>query len=425
MRTPKLFAGVAAAAALVLALAGCSASSTGTKAADPSEVSGKITYAFWDPNQKAAMDKIVAAFEKKYPKVTVTDSVVPYAQYWTTLQTEASSNTLPDVFWMNMPYFQLYAANGQLAPIDDLVKGKQIDVSAYPANLTKFYTYGGKRYAVPKDVDTNAMWVNKALFKQAGVSIPVAGWTYDDYRALAKQIRQKLGSKGIYGTSFYLFGQTTYYSSVFAYGGQVIDGTKSGWDTPASEKGLQIWRDLVSDGSSPTIQQLSETTADQWFVNGKAAMYPSIAGASVAEMAGAKSAADFVAIPLPQGTKQATVGHALSNVVSAKSKNLAAAQAFQAFTASKQAQVIQAGSGVAISAYTGTADGFVKSHPGLGLQTFVDAIKYSVPYPASKNTDAWAAKEPALAAQAFSGQLSVDAAEKQLATVMNTALAKE
>jgi multiple sugar transport system substrate-binding protein len=422
----RLVAGVAALSAVALALAGCSSSSS-SASTDPKDVSGEITYAFWDPNQQPAMESIIEAFNEEYPDVTVTPVVTPFAQYWTTLQTQASSNTLPDVFWMNMPYFQLYASNGQLAPIDDLVESGAIDPSKYPENLTDFYAYDGQQYAVPKDVDTNAMWINKALFAQAGVPLPSEDWTYDDYRSTAKAITDALGGQGVYGTAFYLFGQPTFYNSVFADGGSIIDedGTASGWDDPGSVEGLQIWADLVADGSSPTVQQLSETLADQWFLNGKAAMFPSIAGASVALIGASPNAADYTAFPLPQGTQKATVGHALSNVVSAKSKNLGAAKAFQAFLASEKAQQIQSESGVTLSAYEGTSDAFVASYPDLGLQTFVDAIDYSFPDPASKNTDAWAAGEPAIFAQVVSGAITAQEGADQLGAAMDAALAEE
>jgi multiple sugar transport system substrate-binding protein len=421
----KSVAGVASTAALALLLAGCSGG--GAPSTEPTELSGEITYAFWDPNQQPVMEELIDAFEQEHPDVTVTPVVTPFAQYWTTLQTQASSDTLPDVFWMNMPYFRLYASNDQLAPITSSVENGSIDISAYPENLTDFYALDGEQYAVPKDVDTNAMWINTALFEEAGVDLPAADWTYDDYRETAAAITDALGEQGVYGTAFYPFGQTTVYSSVFAYGGTVIneEGTASGWEDPGSEAGLQIWRDIVADGSSPDVQQLTETLADQWFVNGRAAMMPSIAGASIGLLSAAPDAANYRAVPLPQGEQPATVGHSLANVVSAGSANLPVAQAFQAYLASEEAQLLQSESGVALSAYEGTGDAFVASHPDLGLETFVDAIAYAFPYPASTNTDAWAAGEPIVYAQAFSGAITIPEAAAELADQMNEALAEE
>ena len=415
---------VSALSITALALSGCSGQS-GTPSSE--DISGEITYGFWDPLQQPAMESIIDAFEEKYPDVAVTPVVTPFTDYWTALQTQASSNTLPDVFWMDMAHFQLYASNDQLAPIDDLVAAGEIEPDKYPENLTEAYSWDGQQYGVPKDADTTAMWINKALFERAGVPLPDADWTYDDFREISAQIHDALGAEGVYGSAFYIYGQTTYYSSVFAYDGAVVndDGKSSGWEEPGSAKGLEVWADVIADGSAPSVQQLSETRGNDWFTSGKAAMFPSIAGASVALIANAPDAADYVAMPLPQGERQATVGHAISNVVNARSANTAAAQAFQAFAATEQAQLLQAASGVSPSAYEGTSTAFVDSHPELGLQVFVDAIDYAYPMPVSINTDAWASDEPVIVGGYFGGAMTVDEATQQLAAAMNEALADE
>jgi multiple sugar transport system substrate-binding protein len=426
-RVPALL-GVLAAA--TIALAGCS-STASTTASDskvaPTNLKASITYAYWDPTQGVAMKQIIAAFNKKYPDIKVTPEVTPYAQYFTKLQTEASSNTLPDVFWMNIPTFQLYAANGQLAPMDNLVTSKQVDLSNYPSALTKTFNYGGKQYGVPKDVDTDAMWVNKSLFKEAGLAIPTAGWTWTDYKNDAKIITDKLGKKGVFGTSFELSGQTTWYNSIYEAGGYVIspNGKKSGWDLPATQQGIQLWADIEQAGDSPSVQQLSETLGYQWFTSGKSAMYPSIAGASVALMASSAIKADITAVPLPKDKNAVSVGHSITNVVAAKSKNLEAAQAFQAFAASKEGGLIQAKLHVANPAFKGTSTAFVDSVPGFNLQVFEDAVATAKPYPASKNTAVWATPESTLIPEAISGKISVKSATEQLAAEMNKALAKE
>jgi multiple sugar transport system substrate-binding protein len=420
----RIVPAVAAIAFVSLAVSGC-AGQSGPPASE--DISGEITYGFWDPLQQPAMEAIIDAFEEEHPDVTVTPVVTPFADYWTALQTQASSDTLPDVFWIDMAHFQLYATNGQLAPMDDLIASGQVDPAKYPESLTEFYNSGGVQYGVPKDADTNAMWINKALFERAGVALPEPDWTYEDFRETSAQIRDALGDEGVYGSAFYIYGQTTYYSSVFAYDGSIIsdDAKSSGWDEPGSAAGLQIWADLIADGSAPDVQQLSETRANDWFTSGKAAMFPSIAGASVALIANSPDVADYVAVPLPQADRKATVGHAISNVASAKSANLATAQAFQAFAATEQSQRLQAESGVSPSAYEGTSAAFVESHPDLNLQVFVDAIEYAFPMPVSLNTDAWAANEPVLVAGALSGAVSAKETVKQLAAEMNEALAKE
>ena len=181
----QLFA-IALATTVAASVAACSSGSSGSGAkqsaaasqpSNPADLKANITYAIWGSNETAAADKIVADFNKTYPNVHVSVQTAPYGSYWTKLQTEASSKTLPDVFWMNGPNFQLYASHGMLQPMTGLTGSKKIDPADYPASLNKLYTFNGVQYGAPKDFDTIAVLVNKQLFTQAGVPLPKAGWT--------------------------------------------------------------------------------------------------------------------------------------------------------------------------------------------------------------------------------------------------------
>ena len=44
------------------------------------------------------------------------------------------------------------------------------------------------QYGVPKDFDTIGVWMNKALFEQAGVELPREDWTWDDFQSAAAEI---------------------------------------------------------------------------------------------------------------------------------------------------------------------------------------------------------------------------------------------
>ncbi|WP_308465347.1 ABC transporter substrate-binding protein [Rathayibacter soli] len=413
-------------------LAGCSSGNTGDSSSGASnatanhDTKANLTYAVWDQNQVAAIKANLKGFNKEYPNIKVNVDVTPFGNYWTKLQTEASSDTLPDLFWMNGPNFQLYASNGKIEPITSEVKSGAIDPANYPKSLDQMYSLDGVQYAVPKDFDTIAVWVNKALFEKAGVALPQVGWTWDDFQKTGAEISQALKADGDYGAAAGMDGQTTYYDTIFQAGGYVVsaNGKKSGYDTPESQAGIQFWTDLIKSGASPTMAQLTETTADQWFLSGKLAMYQ---GGSWfrAGLIGNKIESDIMVVPLPKGKDQATVIHGVSNVVAANSKNKAAAQALQVYLASKSAQQQQGDMGAVIPAFNKTQQGFVKSMPDAHLQVFLDELSYAKPLPISKNTAAWNALEAKFLPDAFSGKVPVATALKELATQMDAALAKE
>jgi multiple sugar transport system substrate-binding protein len=219
-------------------------------------------------------------------------------------------------------------------------------------------------------------------------------------------------------------GQTTYYNTILQAGGSVIDDGKSGYASEESQAGIQFWTDLIASGGSPSIQQLTDTTADQWFTSGKLAMYWGGSWFRSA-LTDTDLAADITVLPLPAGDEQATVIHGVSNVVSAASENKQAAQAFQVFLASEEAQQQQGDAGAMIPAYTDTQDAFTASMPDANLQVYLDAVEYSEPLPVSNNSAAWNALETELLPQAFSGERPVEEVATELAEKMDAALAEE
>jgi multiple sugar transport system substrate-binding protein len=419
--------GAIAASSLLLALVGCSASGGGD--GESGELSAEITYALWDQNQVPAYEQIIAEFNEIYPDVKVTIEASPWSQYWPKLQTQASAKTLPDVFWMNGPNAKVYGPSGVLAPITDLIDSGEIDLSNYPAPLVSLYDIDGVQYGVPKDFDTIGVWYNKELLERAGVTEPTSDWTWPDFQAAAKQVSDSLASEGVYGVVAELAtgGQQGYYNTIFQAGGEVIseDGTTSGYDSPESIAGLQFWADLIANGSSPTLQQISDTTPNQWFTSGKAAFY--WAGSWMVSEIAASDVADVVGtVDMPAGERQATVIHGVANVIAADGDNVEAAKALVAFLASKEAALTQASLGAAIPAFNGTQQAWVDSAPSFGLQMFLDAASnYAVADPESNNTDAWRAVERELLPLAFSGERPVDEVAKELATRMNELLAAE
>jgi multiple sugar transport system substrate-binding protein len=389
-------------------------------------LSAEITYAFWDDTQRPAIEANIEGFNEEYPNIKVNLDVTPWEGYWTKIQTQASSNTLPDLFWLNGPNFQLYASNGKVQPITSEVDGGYIDTADYPAGLVDLYNLDGVQYGVPKDFDTIGLWFNKAIFEEAGVGTPTADWTWDDLSEAANAISAKLSGQGIYGVAGGMDGQTTFYNTIFQAGGEVVTdgGTGSGYSDKATQSGIQFWTDLIASGASPSMQQLTDTPADQWFTSGKLAMYyggswfrSAVKDSSVADVAD-------VAV-LPSGEERATVIHGVSNVVAAGSKNLQAAQALQVYLASEKAQQQQGDMGAVIPAFNGTQQAFASSYPGVNLQAFLDETAYAKPYPVTKNTAAWEAVQTELLPDAFSGARPVAEVADELAAKMTDLLAEE
>lgn len=407
---------LAASAAAALALSACSASATG----EPSGGDITLSYAIWDENQKPAMEDIAAAYTEEHPNVTIEIQVTPYKEYFTKLQTAVTGGSAADVFWMNGPNFQLYASNGQLAPLDD------VDAADYPQGLVDLYTYDDALYGAPKDFDTVALWYNKALFDAAGVEYPSAGWTWDDFRSAAAKLTDP--AKGQFGVAASQYGQENFYNSIAQAGGDVIsaDGTESGYGSPEALEGIELWTDLIADGSSPTAQQMTDTNPEDFFLSGKVAMFQNGSWAAIAYADNADIGGDVDVAPLPAGPEgNQSVIHGVGNVANAKSAHVEEAKDFAAFASGEQAAKIQAETGTVIPAYNGTQQAWVDALPQYDLQVYIDALETAVPYPVSKNTSAWTSIESEVLSQVWSGAVSPKDGLQDLAAQMQTALDAE
>ncbi|WP_246083588.1 extracellular solute-binding protein [Nonomuraea diastatica] len=301
---------------------------------------------------------------------------------------------------MNGPNFQLYASNGVMKPIEE-----QVDTSVYPKQLVDLYTYEGKLYGLPKDMDTVGVWYNKTLFGAAKVKHPADDWTWADFKEAAAELTDP--AKGVYAVGAQLTSFQEYqYNTIYQAGGHVIspDGKKSGYDDPKTIEGLRFWTDLIAAKQSPDLKTMTDTAPLQLFEAGKLAMYW---GGSwdVAEFTANDYTKDKVDVaPLPKGEKQATIIHGVANVMSAKTEHPAEAWEFVKFLGSKPAADLLGKKGP-IPAYNGTQSDWVAAHPELKLQVFLDAVAYAVPYPVSKNTAAWQEAELAHLTKAWTGQV--------------------
>ena len=140
------FVKAAAAMSAVLMLAGCSGNSGSSSSGGKTE----LTFQIWDVAQKEGMEAMCAAYTQQHPDVSIEVQVTSWNEYWTKLEAAATSNQMPDIFWMHTNELLKYADNGILADCSDIVeKDKFSEVS-----LSNAMGSDGTLYAVPKDKDT-------------------------------------------------------------------------------------------------------------------------------------------------------------------------------------------------------------------------------------------------------------------------------
>jgi multiple sugar transport system substrate-binding protein len=268
---------------------------------------------------------IVNAFQAANPNITVQVETVPYADYFTKLQTSVAGGTAADAFELNYENFVTYAKNGSLAELKD------VDGSVYKKSLYEAFNADGKQYGVPESFSNVVLFYNKALFKKAGVAEPTAEWTWKDEQAAAAELTDK-GAK-IWG-DYQPVSYNEFYKVLAQNGGEFLnaDRTEATFNSPA---GVEAAKFLIGKvGTTMPTEADGAGTPDfdsKLFKSGKLAMWHTGIWMFSA-MADAPFEWDVVVEP--GNTKKASAMFVNGLVVSAASKNAEAAQKWITFLAS-------------------------------------------------------------------------------------------
>jgi multiple sugar transport system substrate-binding protein len=340
------------------------------------QASKTITLYYWDANQKAAMDSVVAAYTAS-SGVKVETTIIPYGQYWTKLQTSLPSENGPDVFWINYSHALDYYPAGLVSEIQTYVDRDKVDITPFPQSLIEMYSYNDKLYGIPKDYDTIAIFYNKAMFDAKGVPYPKAGWTWDDFRNTALALTD--ASKDEYGFGVVATEQEVVFPWVFSNDGNLLSADKRtfNFNTPQTIETLQWLMNLIHvDQVSPTYAQLKELRAGDRFLGGKLAM---ISDGSWSVKDFSEALGDNLGIvEIPRKRRVANVIHGLSFAISSKSKNKEEAWGLLKAFASKDAGAAQASA--VIPAYEGATQMWKDHFPKLDVQIFIDGANIANPF---------------------------------------------
>ena len=240
----KLLAVIGLTGAAALVLAGCSAT--------PAAPSGPVTITYTNFISQGAnegnLTKIVNAFEKANPKITVKVTTLPYAGYNTAQQTDIAAGSESDVFDIDgSSNYGPLQANGVLAEL------KGVDSKVYNKGLLDTYQTGGKQYGLPTSFSDVVLYYNKDLFDAAGVKYPTDKWTWADETAAAKKLTD--AAAGVWGDHQPVT-WNEYYKVLVQNGETFLNakGTKAAFNTPG---GIEAAHWLV-DKSGTTMPTIAE-----------------------------------------------------------------------------------------------------------------------------------------------------------------------
>ncbi len=284
IRSRRLLAVGVGAVIPALAIAGLAGSASG---AQKRSSSAAVTLNVWQCGSNASngclgpqWPKLVSAFEKANPGITISTRYVPFDNIDTVFAQALAAGSGPDVVDLNSSgEYGLYAAKGYLKNLQGSVVGlPHIQPSSFYSNLWNQAVLKQGTFGIPVDTGSRLLYWNKTLFKQAGLAPLGKTASWSTVLTDAKKI-SALGN-GISGFR-YAGGEkwAMMYNNigplVFEAGGDFINpsGTKAAADSPAVLSAVNYWDQLVKYAPRSDATQQNQAVAVQAFADNKAGMY--------------------------------------------------------------------------------------------------------------------------------------------------------
>ena len=421
----KKVAALVLAGVMVFSLSACGGGG-GSEEGGSSGGDASLSVMIWDTYQEPGLTEIINDFSEE-TGIDAEIQVVTWDDYWTLLSAGAQGGSMPDVFWMHSNEAERYMSNEMLLDLTDrIAESDSIDLSKYPADITELYTYDDKNYAVPKDVDTIALWYNKTLFDEAGIAYPTADWTWDDLYEAAKALTKD----GVYGFACSATNnQAGYYNLIYDMGGYVIndDKTASGYDDPNTIAALQYFEKMIQEGIMPSQQVLSESAEDVLLGSGTLAMTTqgSWMLSAFKDNEYIKENCDCVELPMDAASgKRVSIYNGLGWAASAETDHPDEAWQLIEYLGSQEGQTRQAELGVTMSAYEGTSEAWTGS-ADFNLQAYLNMMDDMVIRPYSRETVTWENAVNEELKKGWTQEVTMEEACMNAAEVMNETLAEE
>jgi multiple sugar transport system substrate-binding protein len=126
--------------------------------------------------------------------------------FWEKFQTQAAGGNPPDVFQNAVAFLRKYDKRGVLLDLKSQVDAGNLSMENFRSGLEKVGEVDGKLLGVPVGSNTMSLVIDQEVFDKAGIQ-PKQGWTWDEYFAALKKIRdtQKRAGDTGYFSIMYLY----------------------------------------------------------------------------------------------------------------------------------------------------------------------------------------------------------------------------
>lgn len=347
--------------------------------------SGQVSFMIsGDAAEKAAYDKLVAAFSAKHPTIAVSIVHIPgQGDFRKRLGADFAAGTPPDVVLLNYRRYAAYASRGAFEPLGPyLSRSTLIKESDFYAESMAPFSWGGALTCIPQNLSSLVVYYNKDLFDKAGRAYPQAGWTWAEFLDTAKALTKDTNGDGTIdqyglGSEISLLRAAPF---IWQNDGDLVDDaaspTRLALDTPQATAAIRWFAELQTvHRVAPDAAAEEAEGSESRFLAGTTAMFLNSRRGVPTYRESASF--DWDVAPLPRGEKPAGVLHADGYCMAKSSANKPAAWTFIEFANSPEGQTIMAGTGRTVPSLRSVAESPAFLDPSakpVSSRVFLDVI---------------------------------------------------
>jgi multiple sugar transport system substrate-binding protein len=252
---------------------------------------GDVAFEFWTGLTGAdgdEMEALVQQFNSENPNVQVTLQRLP--EYYTQINNAVAAGTPPAMMIMHIDQLALFAANGVVQPVGDLVEQLGVSEADFSEAVWAGTQWQGEQYSIPLDVHPATLYYNKQY-------VPEPPTDQESFEAALQACKDA----GITGPvwSNHFFSASLFWASLFYQGGGEWTNEDYSEATFNSDAGVQAstyMRSLIEQGLHP--QDVEADAEVSSFESGESCM--AITGIWQTTRLAEAIGDDFGAAPIPQ-----------------------------------------------------------------------------------------------------------------------------
>ena len=373
-----------------------------------------------DPADEAAYQQVADRFMAANPDVRVDLLNIPgVGDFRRRLAADFAAGAPPDLFLINYRRYGPFVANGAIAPVAPLLaQSTRLRAAEFHPQALAAFTWQDELQCLPQNISSPVIYYNRDLFTAAGLAAPANDWTWEDFLAAAQGLTRDLDGDGVVEQYGLGIEPTLVRAAPFIWmnGGEIVDNpaapARLALDRPETRAALAWFVALqtVHHVAPDAVAEAAESSLSR-FLNGRLAML--VESRRVTPEFRLIDSFAWDVAPLPAGKQPASILHADAYCIAAASPHQAVAWRFVEFANTLEGQTLLAQSGRTVPSRLDLADSPDFLDPlaaPANSRVFIDAIATMRSSPALAT---WADIEgvvDAELAQAFYGQLSLDAA---------------